>query len=210
MRFRYAGGQPIRPDWTRRTAGVVYVAMWSKHCLFTVFAAMLAVGCGKTPSNRTPDKKEAPATVPRPTVKTLAETCAISTPLERGVPGSPGHLIASARNPNGDSELASIMRTIQADLTAARPLILKGQAPPELLARHARIQCTWPTENIQRNKKYSDMAEVYLYAIEDMEGAQTPEDRKMAYGRAINACLSCHENTCPGPIGAIRKLRLPE
>ena len=171
---------------------------------------MLALGCGKTPTNRAPPKKEAPAEVVRPTVKTLAETCNIETALEPGVPGSPGHPIASARNPNGDSELASMMRTIQADLTAARPLILKGEAAPDMLARHSRMQCTWPTENIERNKKFSDMAEVYLYAIEDMEGAETAEDRKMAYGRAVNACLSCHENTCPGPIGAIRKLSLPE
>lgn len=34
-----------------------------------------------------------------------AAECTLETPLIPGVPGSPGHLLPSDRNPNGDSEL---------------------------------------------------------------------------------------------------------
>ena len=138
------------------------------------------------------------------------EECTINTPLDPEKPGSPGHLLSSTINPNGDSELAVLMRQMRDGLRGARDHLLRDEAPPPMLAIHSKIRCSWPTDPHVRNSKFDEMAISYLLAIEDLERETEIEDKKMAYGRALNSCVTCHQNTCPGPIAAIRALELPE
>jgi len=173
---------------------------------------ILMIGCKSSTSPRaTPPSaaKKVIAGTP-PTAAISASTCTIDTVLEPGIPGSPGHLIASTINPNGDSQLAVLMRNMRDDLRVARTQLLQGGAPDGLLKEHSQMRCVWPTDPGVRNTKYDDMASTYLYAVDDLERAKTVEDRKMAYGRVLNGCVSCHQNTCPGPIASIVALELPE
>src|SRR5688572_17207363 len=77
--------------------------------------------------------------------------CTWQTPLVPGIPGSPGHLIKSPRNPNGDSELAVLMREFVEDLQDARTLLEAGQPVKKLYPTHRKMRCAWPTNPAERN-----------------------------------------------------------
>lgn len=123
-----------------------------------------------------------------------------------GVPGSPGHLIRSDRNPNGQSELAAHMRTMQADLQGAREAIRRGEHPPALRERHRRIRCAWPTNPSDRDARFDGFAQGYLAAVAALDAAPAPG--AAAYERVLDACRACHEQTCSGVLVAIEALRL--
>ena len=133
--------------------------------------------------------------------------CTIDTPLVPGVPGSPGHLMPSDRNPNGVSELAALMRTMQADLDAARGAIARGAAIAEMSSRHRRIRCAWPTDPAERNAAFDAGAGAYLPLVAALERAP-PERRAAAFDAALDGCRGCHERVCSGVLAAIEALRL--
>lgn len=143
-----------------------------------------------------------------PEIKAAAPDCTLATQLVPGIPGSPGHLIPSARNPNGQSELAAHMRMMEADLSTARTAIQKGAAISPLLARHSKIRCAWPTRAEDRDEAFDASARRYLDAVAALERAE-PSKAAAAYGSVLGACRACHEHTCSGAIVAIEALALP-
>lgn len=136
---------------------------------------------------------------------TEEETCTLETPLLPGVPGSPGNLIPSEINPNGASELADLMRRMEADLLAARAALETGAPLPALHPTHRRIRCAWPTDLSDRNATFDTMAQLYLRAVKRFDASGAAE-RREAYDAVVTGCIACHENSCPGPIPAIQRL----
>lgn len=133
--------------------------------------------------------------------------CTLATPLVPGVPGSPGHLIASERNPNGQSELAALMRTMQRELGDVRTALVHGTARAKLLPRFAKIRCAWPTQPSERNEGFDGYAQSYLAAVRGLDEA-TPATAATAYDQVLSACRNCHEQSCSGAIVAIEALRM--
>lgn len=172
---------------------------------FLSVVCALAAGCGGAATSEPSAPAPASATAPQ-----IASACTLETPLVPGVPGSPGHLIPSDINPNGASELASLMRTMQADLKGARAAILAGTygahvAPAS--ARYQKMRCAWPTTPSDRNATFDAYAQGYLAAVERLEKA-APAEAAAAYEATLDACRACHDQSCPGPLMAIKGLRL--
>ena len=71
--------------------------------------------------------------------------CNLSTALVSGIPGSPGNLVKSQRNPNGDSELALLMRQFVDDLRENRTLLEAGQPAKKLYPTHRKMRCARPS-----------------------------------------------------------------
>lgn len=136
-----------------------------------------------------------------------SEECTLQTPLSPGVPGSPGHLIPSTRNPNGQSELAALMRTMEAALKDARPLVAQGQKVGPFAARFRKIRCAWPTNLGDRDAQFDAFAVAYLSAVATLDQS-SGADSAAAFDGVLNACRSCHERACSGAIVAINALRL--
>jgi hypothetical protein len=156
-------------------------------------------GCNRAPA-------AAPPTAPK--AEAPLEPCTLETPLQPGVPGSPGHLIPSERNPNGASELATLMRTMVADLEQTKASLEQGRAPPQpLWRRHRKMRCAWPTDASDRNASFDAMAITYLAQVKALD--ERPPDARAAFGGVLAACEACHEHTCPGPIAVINTLKLP-
>jgi len=134
------------------------------------------------------------------------EDCTYETPLTPGVPGSPGHLVASDINPNGASELATRMRGTVTDWRAAREALQAGKPVPGLpyLPNHRRIRCSWPTAAEDRNPAYDGMAQAYLAQVRAFDEAPSVT----TYNAALSGCAACHEATCGGPLTVIEGLRL--
>jgi hypothetical protein len=139
------------------------------------------------------------------TTAALVDDCTLATPLVPGVPGSPGHLIPSERNPNGASELATHMRRMADDLKTARAAIVDGGSALPLWASHRKLRCAWPTALSDRNEAYDAMAQTYLEAVRALDAK--PSSRA-AYTGVVAACRACHEQTCDGPIAVIDGLGL--
>ena len=79
------------------------------------------------------------------TIDPFIEVCGEIPVLEPGVPGSPGKLIPSRINPNGQSELAHAMRVMLAELNQNRDNLNEGKnAKPVDIVIHGKIRCAWP------------------------------------------------------------------
>lgn len=166
-----------------------------------------ALGCRKPEPAAVPGGATAQPPAKVEAAPVLLDNCTFETPLVAGVPGSPGHLLPSERNPNGDSELAALMRVMQVDLTHARDLVKKGEVPAPMFARHRRMRCAWPTDVKDRDAAFDALAVAYLDAVKALESR--PPDRKAAFLEVVKRCRGCHERACPGPIAAIEQLEAP-
>lgn len=131
------------------------------------------------------------------------DDCTAGTPLVAGVAGSPGHLIASELHPEGASELATLMRAMEADLKLARASLARGEAVPALYARHRRIRCAWPTSRSDREGAFDALAVGYLERVRAFDAAK---EKGEAYATLLGGCRACHEQSCPGPLAAINAL----
>ena len=138
----------------------------------------------------------------------MVEACTLETPLVAGIPGSPGHLIPSSINPNGQSELAALMRTMIGDLENAKATIEAGKPIETMTARHSRIRCAWPTTVSERNERFDVMAQSYLTTLAALEAAP-PAQARAAFNDAVGGCRGCHEKTCSGVLVAIEGLPFP-
>jgi hypothetical protein len=157
-------------------------------------ALLLLAACATAPAASTP----APP----------ADDCTFATALVPGIPGSPGHLIPSERNPNGASELATMMRLMQEDLGAARLAVLAQRPPPAMWSRHRKMRCSWPTDPADRNGQFDGLAQTYLAQVKALDVGQS--DPAKAYDNVLTACRACHDASCPGPVEVIEGLRLPK
>jgi hypothetical protein len=129
--------------------------------------------------------------------------CTGETPLVPGVPGSPGHLIADSVNPNGASELALLMRSLRGDLATVREKVLAGK-PARIPASHHRIRCAWPTNPVDRDRRFDALAVGYLQAVD----AFNAQNGRAEFDAMVDACVRCHEGACSGALVAIRPLRI--
>lgn len=149
-----------------------------------------------------------PVAQPAAAAVTAADDCTYQTVLTPGVPGSPGHLIPSDINPNGASELATLMRAMVADLEQGKAALEKGEAPAPMWSRHRKLRCSWPTDSADRNATFDGMAIAYLEQVKALDAK--PAQPKEAFNAVVAACQACHENSCPGPIEKIVTLKVAE
>ncbi|MBL9075853.1 MAG: hypothetical protein JNL08_00030 [Planctomycetes bacterium] len=125
--------------------------------------------------------------------------CNLNTPLVPGIPGSPGHLIVSSRNPNGDSELSVLMRVFVDDLNEVRAAVLAHQPPKKLFPTHRKMRCAWPTKPSERNADFDARAQAYLANV----AAFDHDPGQATYNAIINGCIACHSQSCGGPLDFI-------
>lgn len=177
-----------------------------------VFGLFLLAGCPQSAKNESSASPSVPvetkADVAKAAPATEAEVpCTQETQLIPGIPGSPGHLFTSPINPNGSSELAQLMRTMQSELKDARTAIGKGEHVGPLFPRFRKIRCSWPTNAADRNATFDAAAQNYLAAVKALDAAKK-EDAAAAYERVLDGCRACHEQSCGGAIPAIEALRM--
>jgi len=150
-------------------------------------------------------KQEEPITTTA-TENPIIEVCGESPSLKPGVPGSPGNLIESRINPNGQSELAHAMRVMLKELMENRDRLTKGEkASSASIAIHGKIRCAWPTVESMRGGAYEPMARQYLGEVVRYNSSVKG---KAEHNRLVDACITCHKHTCDGPTIAIDAARV--
>ena len=112
-------------------------------------------------------------------------------------------------NPNGDSELALLMREMYEDGLRMKREVMSGEKP-EVLKKFEKIHHAVATEPDKvSTERYRLYADAYLNAMRMLESSSMPE-LETAYSAVVESCLNCHRAVCPGPMVRIKKLKLPE
>jgi hypothetical protein len=112
-------------------------------------------------------------------------------------------------NPNGDSELALLMREMYDDGMRTKQALLDGKDPvvtvsyQEMYTAHAtEPEKVARPEYAQYAKHYEESVLAFL--------TSDPEVRAANYQTMVATCMSCHQAMCPGPMVKIRKMYLSE
>lgn len=108
-------------------------------------------------------------------------------------------------NPNGESELAHLMRQMNKQLGDIRNDLLVGKTYGKRLD-YTAIKTATPTDDNTKGDNFDAFSSAYLAAIDLFNKANTLEEQSAAFNGIINNCLACHQVTCPGPISRINKL----
>ena len=129
--------------------------------------------------------------------------CNLQTVLDPNKPGAPGRLIESSRNPNGDSELAVLMRDFVDQLRENRLRVKGGESVERMWPKHRMMRCAWPTNPRERNAGYDERSQAYLATVRAFDEAPS----RGTYNSVVNGCIACHQINCGGVIGFIETLR---
>jgi hypothetical protein len=126
----------------------------------------------------------------------------------------PGHTINLAvadttyANPNGTSELAELMREMQAFSNNAKADINSGKAPASYPVNFDKIHTAKISDGMSKSDYYKSFADLYIMAVKNY-ASSAPAQRVETYNNMVSACLACHSQHCPGPVPVIKKMMIP-
>ena len=110
-------------------------------------------------------------------------------------------------NPNGDSELSVLMRKMLHTSESLKDIIKRGDVPEKFPEEFLKIHTAEPTDSETKKASFNGFADIYLNNLNTLYKSPKTE-LTINYNAVINACVSCHTEHCPGPLKAIRKLKL--
>lgn len=118
-------------------------------------------------------------------------------------------------NPNGDSELALLMRKLANWNDSTKALFVKDSVltsaqltPP---SDYNTIFTAKKTDPSIDQELFTSLARHYASQVEQFR--TSPSDRATQvknFNSMVNACVSCHENFCGGPLKRINKMFVKE
>lgn len=110
-------------------------------------------------------------------------------------------------NPNGDSELALLMRKMFNDANRIKKQI-QNRESVTVKVNHNEILTAHATEPAKAaSAEFKTWGAAYLAGLEELKNA-TPETAEASYTSLVNTCMNCHKAICPGPVMKIKKLKL--
>jgi hypothetical protein len=112
-------------------------------------------------------------------------------------------------NPNGDSELALLMREMVVTTQSIKDSLEKNAQLPSYPEKIGSIFFAKKTDTTLNKELFNGLAENYVRNIKYFYGANQKE-KVIAYNGMVNGCVTCHENFCGGPLKRIKKLIIPE
>jgi hypothetical protein len=114
----------------------------------------------------------------------------------------------SSVNPNGDVELAILMREMVAWTDSAKSAVEQGKPIPAEPAKLNTLATAKRTDTDISDEEFFSWSQLYLGKVNEFKSA--PKESQVEYFNAmVGACVSCHENYCHGPIKRINKLLIP-
>lgn len=107
------------------------------------------------------------------------------------------------------SEMAALMEQMYVDNQRIRQRILEGvtidDAMPSL---HQRLFTAVMTDPSDKDLFFETQAQAFIQ-VEEAFYANPKEQTKEKFNAIVEACLSCHQKKCGGPIPRIKKLWIP-
>ena len=103
------------------------------------------------------------------------------------------------------SEMAQLMREMYAYSESIKQQVIKGELSASYPPNFDKILTATLTDPTDRDSLFEADSKVFLNA-EKLIFEGLDEDIVANYNNAVNACISCHNVTCTGPIPRIKKL----
>ena len=111
-------------------------------------------------------------------------------------------------NPNGDSELALLMRKMFNDSDSIKKLITnkQGNITREYIDELVRIHTAIPTDAKVKTPEFDAYTALMINEANALFSNDT--NRVQGFNNLVNRCVDCHKSFCPGPIKKINKLNI--
>ncbi len=112
-------------------------------------------------------------------------------------------------NPNGDSELALLMRMMNDSTASIKELVKQGKLPEKFPEAFLKIHTAKPTDPTVKTEEFEAFAASYVEGLKQLYQS-SPSELETNYNSLVQRCINCHQSVCPGPIKAIKKLKIEE
>jgi hypothetical protein len=112
-------------------------------------------------------------------------------------------------NPNGDSELAILMREMVKHAQDSKDSISINAELPEYPEKFSGIFFAKKIDPNIDKQMFDGLAQVYLNNLKFFQKSE-PINRRSSYNNLIRSCEGCHQNFCSGPLKRINKLYIKE
>jgi len=111
-------------------------------------------------------------------------------------------------NPNGDSELSILMREMAVWTDSCKAAIMYDRTIPAKPEKLNTLHTAKRTDENINESIYASMATLYQSKVTAFESANEVNDVELFNGM-VDACVSCHNNFCQGPLVRINKMYIP-
>lgn len=125
--------------------------------------------------------------------------------LEKSCCAEIDSVAVSPINPNGDSELALLMRQLFYDTDSLKQLVVVegNEVPQNFIDALEKVHIANPTDPEVKTEEFKAYNELMINAAKELSKA---DNKSEAYNNFLNRCIDCHKVVCPGPIKRIKKL----
>lgn len=112
-------------------------------------------------------------------------------------------------NPNGDSELALLMRECFDQSAEIKKKLENGtlEIPDTYVENLKKFHTATATDPSVKVDEFFAFTDLLYNKVEQLKTADL-DKQKDYYNQVVSSCISCHESFCPGPITKIKKLRI--
>lgn len=110
-------------------------------------------------------------------------------------------------NPNGDSELALLMRMMNDSTASIKEYVKQGKLPDKFPEAFLKIHTATPTDLSVKTEEFEVFAASYVEGLKQLYNS-SPSELEINYNSLVQRCINCHQSSCPGPIKAIKKLKI--
>ena len=121
----------------------------------------------------------------------------------------PTDVIVAPINPNGDSELALLMRDMFDNAMQIKEQVKNGEKPTFKVAFDEIHSATSTDPADAKSDRYAAFAQSFSSTLKTLENASA-DDLDLKYNQFVGSCMNCHQAMCPGPMVRIKKLYLPK
>jgi hypothetical protein len=111
---------------------------------------------------------------------------------------------ATIKDPNHPKPMALMMRQMAANSDSMKAKVNRGEVLDSLQYPFIRFYAVEPTDPSVLEPNFFEKARLFQSAYKAL--FRHPSEQKKYYNLMIQACVSCHENYCSGPLKRIKKL----
>lgn len=105
-------------------------------------------------------------------------------------------------NPNGDSELALLMRQMATATEAWKTEVKSGKLSTTLDI--STLKTATPTDGTVSGNSFNGFADAYTASVNNFLKPDSVSVYR--FNLMVDQCMNCHSNFCPGPMKRIEKM----
>ena len=114
----------------------------------------------------------------------------------------------TTRFPNDRSELALLMRNLYDEIKEYKNSGNLTDNSKDWKRLYAHIKTATPTESKNSGPTFEAFSDDFLLKLEAFQNEKDSTQIINIFNGMVESCVSCHQEFCPGPVTAIKKLKI--